>query len=302
MPDLGLSHFGRRGGSAAYWGAMDDDLDMDLGNLGVGNVSLARSPPAKKVSFDGYQAPLETDNKSLLRKGSSDYWTSGNWNLDQRANAQRRDKPDMKPNPGMVEELDTPSTHSGSASVKCLPRKDSNAYWDADQWDPDERIYVGAEAGQTNHLTAVIQSDDKLIRAWAGGLTCSGPSSLSGPVEILKALESKGSDVPELRDLYEVEAESVGFGSFGVVRKATHRETGTHCVVKSLKKTQCGQLYKSQVENGLFDNLLSMSMRTPHDGIVKYLDMLESEDSGLDTGPFLCIHVRIISGPYIALP
>ena len=185
-------------------------------------------------------------------------------------------KPDL--NHPMVEELDTPSTQSGSASVKCLPRKDSNAYWDANQWDPDERIYVGAEAGQTNHLTAVIQSDDKLIRAWAGGLTCSGQPS--GPVEILKALNS-ASEVPELRDLYEVEAESVGFGSFGVVRKATHRETGTRCVVKSLKKTQSGPMYKSQVENGLFDSLLSMSWRTPHDGIVKYLDMLESEDSGL---------------------
>ena len=124
----------------------------------------------------------------------------------------------------------------------------------------------------------MIQSDDKLIRAWAGGLTCSGQPS--GPVEILKALNS-ASEVPELRDLYEVEAESVGFGSFGVVRKATHRETGTRCVVKSLKKTQSGPMYKSQVENGLFDSLLSMSWRTPHDGIVKYLDMLESEDSGL---------------------
>ena len=178
----------RRGSSAAYWGAMDDDLDMSM-DLGIGNVSLARSPPAvaKKVSFDGgYQgvqqgvqgyAQGDTDTKSL-RRGSSDYWTSGNWDMDQRDQRdQRRQymKPDL--NHPMVEELDTPSTQSGSASVKCLPRKDSNAYWDANQWDPDERIYVGAEAGQTNHLTAVIQSDDKLIRAWAGGLTCSGQPS-----------------------------------------------------------------------------------------------------------------------------
>ena len=276
----------RRGGSAAYWGAMDDDLDMSM-DLGIGDVSLARSPPAipaKKVSFDGgyqgYAAGMDTGTKSTqLRRGSSDYWASGNWNMDQWDQRGRQDmKPDYMNHPAMVEELDTPSTESGSASVKCLPRKDSNAYWDANQWDPDERIYVGAEAGQTNHLTAVIQSDDKLIRAWAGGLTCSGQPS--GPVEILKALNS-ASEVPELRDLYEVEAESVGFGSFGVVRQATHRETGTRCVVKSLKKTQCGPMYKSQVENGLFDSLLSMSWRTPHDGIVKYLDMLESEDSGL---------------------
>lgn len=65
--------------------------------------------------------------------------------------------------------------------------QDSNAYWDADQWDPDERVYVGAEAGQKNHLTAVIHADDKLLRAWSGGLSC--PSSVVGPVDILKALE-----------------------------------------------------------------------------------------------------------------
>lgn len=74
----------RRGSSAAYWGAMDDDLDMSM-DLGIGNVSLARSPPAvaKKVSFDGgYQgvqqgvqeyAQGDTDTKSTLRRGSSDY-------------------------------------------------------------------------------------------------------------------------------------------------------------------------------------------------------------------------------------
>lgn len=277
----------RRKGSAAYWGAMDEGLD-DL-DLGIGDISLARSPPTKKVSFDGGYSDnqnqtnpgqgLDVDRSALLRKGSSDYWTSGNWNLDQRGMM----KLDKRPDPAMVEEMDTPSTQSGSASVKCLPRKDSNAYWDADQWDPDERIYVGAEAGQTNHLTAVIQSDDKLIRTWPGGLTCGGTCGQSGPVDILKALKALGevSEVPEhpeLRDIYEVEAESVGFGSFGIVRKATHLPTGTHCVVKSLKKSQCGPLYKSQGEHGLFEQLLSMSVRTPHDGIVKYLDMLESED------------------------
>eukprot|EP00438_Fugacium_kawagutii_P022655 Skav224879 [mRNA] locus=scaffold1112:216130:228109:+ [translate_table: standard] len=259
----------RRGDSSAYWGAMDDDLDAstDLANLGIQNVSLARSAPAKKVSFDGgYQVSSEgpgTDRSQVLRRGSSDYWTSGNWNLDQRGRQQEKPKADLA-----TEELDTPSTQSGSASARCLPRKDSNAYWDADQWDPDERIYVGAEAGQMNHRTAVIRGDDKLMRAWSGGLTCSGQPS--GPVDILKALDSKVSEVPELQDLYDVETDSVGFGSFGVVKKATHRETGTRCVVKSLKKAQCGQLYKSQVENGLYVQLLSMSVRTPHDGIVRY--------------------------------
>ena len=259
----------RRGDSSSYWGAMDGLDEARSMDLGLGNISLARSPPAKKVSFDGQQAATEAPD-ALLRRGSSDYWASGNWNFDSRVQAQTM--------PVKVEKegelLDTPSTQSGSG--KGLSRKDSNAYWDADQWDPDERIYVGAEAGQTNHRTAVIQSDDKLIRAWAGGLSCPAPSG--GGVDILKALEWKGTETPELQDLYEVSAESVGFGSFGIVRKATHRETDTHCVVKSLKKSQSGTVYKAQVDAGLYDHLMSMSVRTPYTGIVKYLDLLESAE------------------------
>ena len=67
-------------------------------------------------------------------------------------------------------------------------------------------------------------------------------------------------------------------GSFGVVRKAMHRASETHCVVKSLKKAQSGAVYKSQVESGLYDQLMLMSVRHPHEAIVKYLDMFESEE------------------------
>lgn len=265
----------RRGDSASYWGAMDGLDEVRSMDLGIGNISLARSPPAKKVSFDGpqqaaSQAPQHA-HPQLQHQGSSEYWTSGNWDFDSRA--QRPVKPE-KVEKIDVDVLDTPSTQSGGG--RSLPRKDSNAYWDAEQWDPDERVYVGAEAGQTNHLTAVIQSDDKLIRAWAGGLSC--PGSFSGPVDILKALEWKGAETPELQDLYDVTAESVGFGSFGIVRKATHRETDTHCVVKSLKKSQSGSSYKSQVDGGLYDELMSMSVHSPYAGIVKYMDLLESAD------------------------
>ncbi|CAK9013540.1 unnamed protein product [Durusdinium trenchii] len=258
-----FSAYLRRGDSASYWGAMDGLDEVRSMDLGIGNISLARSPPAKKVSFDGpqqaaSQAPQHA-HPQLQHQGSSEYWTSGNWDFVEKID---------------VDVLDTPSTQSGGG--RSLPRKDSNAYWDAEQWDPDERVYVGAEAGQTNHLTAVIQSDDKLIRAWAGGLSC--PGSFSGPVDILKALEWKGAETPELQDLYDVTAESVGFGSFGIVRKATHRETDTHCVVKSLKKSQSGSSYKSQVDGGLYDELMSMSVHSPYAGIVKYMDLLESAD------------------------
>mmetsp|Transcript_63928 Transcript_63928/g.187530 ORF Transcript_63928/g.187530 Transcript_63928/m.187530 type:complete len:153 (-) Transcript_63928:3-461(-) len=36
-----------------------------------------------------------------------------------------------------------------------IPRVASGAYWGAEGWDPEARIYVGAEAGLQNHLVAV---------------------------------------------------------------------------------------------------------------------------------------------------
>lgn len=67
---------------------------------------LGRSAP-KKVSFDGPERGADGAQHELKR-GSSDYWASGNWDLSQRLEKK--------------EELDTPSTQSGGG--KSLPRKD----------------------------------------------------------------------------------------------------------------------------------------------------------------------------------
>ncbi|CAJ1358911.1 unnamed protein product [Effrenium voratum] len=239
----------RRGGSASYWGAMVDVLPAEV-HFGD-HMAGERNAPG--------QAPEES--MSLRLRSSSDYWTSGNWNLELQMGK---------------EHTDTPPTSCTSESTKCMTRHDSNAYWDANQWDPDERVYVGAAAGQTNHLVAVIHGDDKLLRAWAGGLTCESGTCGRGPRDISSLGPSEHSE-PELQDLYEVESDSVGFGSFGVVRLARHRQSQTRCVVKSLNKSQTGPSYKAQVDGGLYERLLGMSS-TPHEGIVKYLDMLESKD------------------------
>ena len=70
---------------------------------------LGRSAP-KKVSFDGMQQEMRRGAEGHeLKRGSSDYWASGNWDLSQRHEKK--------------EELDTPSTQSGCG--KSLPRKDT---------------------------------------------------------------------------------------------------------------------------------------------------------------------------------
>ena len=233
---------------------------MHIGSLHAEKETARR---AVRVSFDEGAAesvpgkPEGSDQNGLVRK-SSDYWNSSNWDLDRNV-------------PLRAQEITTPTTEASST----LSRKGSNAYWDADQWDPDQRVYVGAEAGQTMHRTAVIDDhEDKLLRAWAGGLTCEDYGGSTAPTLDL----ATGTEPPALKDLYDVTADSVGSGSFGVVFLARHCKSDKPCVVKSTKKAQCGSSFKSQVEGGLYESLLDMSRRAPHENIVQYLDALESSD------------------------
>ena len=257
--------------SAGYWGALENDantaIDLNIGSLQIRKNSEGRG--SGKVSFnEGVEvqtspADASPSKQPGLVKKNSDYWNSANWDLDNHL----AHKP---------QENHTPTTDASSN----LSRKGSNAYWDADQWDPDQRVYVGAEAGQTTHLTAVIsQGEDKLLRAWAGGLTSTiyGSNNPEATLDLAVASATAGqSEPPSLKDLYDV-ADSVGSGSFGVVCLARHYESDKPCVVKSVKKAQCG-VYKSQVESGLYESLLTMSKDMPHKNIVQYLDALESND------------------------
>lgn len=159
-----------------------------------------------------------------------------------------------------------------------IKRVNSGQYWDADGWDPDERVYVGADAGQKNHLVAVdlkAQEQAMLIwRIWAGGLSSAsrGLGEKAGPPIDLSAL-SEGC--PKLPDLYDI-TETLGVGSFGAVRSGTHRATSTTCAVKALGKMASGERYRKNVmENLLFERLLRMTREAPHVNVAHYLDMME---------------------------
>mmetsp|Transcript_29513 Transcript_29513/g.69608 ORF Transcript_29513/g.69608 Transcript_29513/m.69608 type:complete len:539 (+) Transcript_29513:62-1678(+) len=253
--------------SAGYWGALESDAtrEVQIGSLHADKETARR---AVRVSFDEGAAEsvpdksAECDQNGLVRK-SSDYWNSSNWDFDRNV-------------PLRAQEITTPTTEASST----LSRKGSNAYWDADQWDPDQRVYVGAEAGQTMHRTAVIDDhEDKLLRAWTGGLTCEDYGGSTAPtLDLADLADLAGAEPPALKDLYDVTADSVGSGSFGVVFLARHCKSDKPCVVKSTKKAQCGSAFKSQVEGGLYESLLDMSRRAPHENIVQYLDALESND------------------------
>ncbi|CAE8595198.1 unnamed protein product, partial [Polarella glacialis] len=164
-------------------------------------------------------------------------------------------------------------------------RVSSQAYWEADQWDPDQRVYVGAGAGQGNHLTAVNldkpesgPAASELSRIWVGGLASTDlgfGEELGPPVDLTFAQKEKRA---ALQDLYDIQSKSVGSGSFGVVRAAVHRASGTSCVVKSVKKDAAGERYRQSVEQegGIFEMLLRMSHKElRHPNLVRYFDMLE---------------------------
>lgn len=59
--------------------------------------------------------------------------------------------------PGSPVSAEAASPKSGAR----MSRSSSAGFWEADAWDPDQRVYVGAGIGQTNHLEAVAPEDGK---------------------------------------------------------------------------------------------------------------------------------------------
>lgn len=158
---------------------------------------------------------------------------------------------------------------------KSMKRVNSGAYWDAEQWDPDLRVYVGAEAGMQNHLQAIDPSRDEapvVWRVWAGGLSSEGLNRCDAPLIDLQS----GPDKVRLEDLYEILDQSVGSGSFGVVRRSQHRSTGKECVVKSVRKEAAGERYRALlIDRHLGERLLWMSQKAKHPNIATYFDIME---------------------------
>eukprot|EP00440_Ansanella_granifera_P041967 gb/GFBE01045497.1/.p1 GENE.gb/GFBE01045497.1/~~gb/GFBE01045497.1/.p1 ORF type:complete len:594 (+),score=146.16 gb/GFBE01045497.1/:1-1782(+) len=258
------------GGSVDYWDQAFQSqtpsgmvLSMPGGPALIGGQAGVRT---EQSSGGGYGGGGGGGGMHLEKEGSS-YW-------DDYRDPQPGQMP-AKPVPGEEQQSESQNKQEG------LKRVNSGAYWDADQWDPDNRIYVGAEAGQTHHLQAVDpkdSADTPLWRVWSGGLASAG---LGLGEKVGPAIDLKTAGLttqPTLQDLYDIHDESVGSGSFGIVRKSRHKSSSTDCVIKSVNKMAAGERYRhSIVDEGLGQKLLSMSMEAKHPNVALYLDMLEGE-------------------------
>jgi len=223
----------------------------------------ARSPASPTTGKSSAVEPL-----GAQRGDSESYWDQGDWGSP--AQKLRRPADNLK--------VDEETKKGGK-----FDEPNSAAYWEAEQWDPDERIYVGAEAGAKNHLLAVDPDDGciagtgfQLTQVWRGGLVCVDlklGESVGPPIDLTAAKLEKR---PAMKDQYEMLDVSVGSGAFGVVRKAKHINSGTKCVVKAIKKSAAGETYRTNlIENKLGENLTRMSKEHPCTNIVEYLDLLE---------------------------
>eukprot|EP00931_Biecheleriopsis_adriatica_P061758 TRINITY_DN37152_c0_g1_i1.p1 TRINITY_DN37152_c0_g1~~TRINITY_DN37152_c0_g1_i1.p1 ORF type:complete len:617 (+),score=113.37 TRINITY_DN37152_c0_g1_i1:79-1929(+) len=240
----------------------------------VGGIVQARtvapmiSPSRSVVHAGNMQAAASrriVTGPVIAQRSASSYWASSNWGAVSPSQAKSN------------------TAASPAAKPQALKRGSSDAYWNADQWDPDNRVYTGAEAGQTNHMTAVLdKGEEKLIRASTMGLVSKSLGytekhglfvSFDKPTEL-----NPDGGAPTLKDLYEISSDKIGSGSFGVVRQATHRSSGSCCVVKAIPKTQAGPQFKAQVDAGMYEVLLRMSRDFPHENVVNYLDMIEGEE------------------------
>jgi len=242
-------------------------------------LKAAQPAPAGRVQP---LSPTTVAQRVLLRQGTgttptatsptgSGYWDMGGWRDGQRA-----------PRPVKQAAVAGQRSPTGQAGKPALiKRVNSAAYWDADQWDPDQRVYVGADIGQKNHLVAVdltkaeaFAPDAELFRAWPGGLTGAGLGQGAGAGPLLNLGDAEKR--PKLQELYRINELSVGTGSFGVVRPARHSASGTACVVKAVNKAAAGDQYRMNlVDGGLGAELLRMSRETPHPNVAMYLDLLE---------------------------
>eukprot|EP00930_Biecheleria_cincta_P100938 TRINITY_DN9255_c0_g1_i2.p1 TRINITY_DN9255_c0_g1~~TRINITY_DN9255_c0_g1_i2.p1 ORF type:complete len:619 (+),score=135.11 TRINITY_DN9255_c0_g1_i2:115-1971(+) len=265
------------GGSVDYWdqacGAPAASAPVGLGGLPGASASGKTTSEAQTAlsAGAGYSGGAGAGpGMSMQSDGSSDYWDDYGKPPTQHGSARLTAKLDD-------DSTAHDSTTNGGKQEMTYKRTNSDAYWDADQWDPDNRIYVGAEAGQNHHLQAVDPlntADQELWRIWAGGLTSVG-LDLGSPGAVMIDLKAAGQN-HTLKDVYEIHDESVGSGSFGVVRTSQHKSSGTKCVIKSVSKIAAGERYRSNlVDRGLGETLLRMSKELRHPNIALYLDLME---------------------------
>jgi hypothetical protein len=51
---------------------------------------------------------------------------------------------------------DGEATHAAEGGSEDSDARSDDEYWASDQWDPDERVYVGAQTGQKFHTVAAL--------------------------------------------------------------------------------------------------------------------------------------------------
>jgi len=259
----------RRNPSENFWDSMGGADQVTASSPpAASSRGFAFAPSARSPASPTTGKSSAVEPPGARRGDSEDYWDQGDWG--NPAQKLRRPADTLK--------VDEETKKGGK-----FDEPNSAAYWETEQWDPDERIYVGAEAGAKNHLLAVDPDDGciagtgfQLTQAWQGGLVCVDlklGDSVGPPIDLTAAKLEKR---PSMKDQYEMLDVSVGSGAFGVVRKAKHINSGTKCVVKAIKKSAAGETYRTNlIDNKLGENLTRMTKEHPCPNIVEYLDLLE---------------------------
>ncbi|CAK0907087.1 unnamed protein product, partial [Prorocentrum cordatum] len=129
-----------------------------------------------------------------------------------------------------------------------------------------------------------------------------------GDVPAKKGEEYAPGTGPKLSDHYEVRCESaeLGKGSYGVCHMAYHKQSGTRCCMKSVRKAILGRHYiRTFVEKDMFGFLLEVAVNHHHSHVVRHLDFLLGEQTvytamevlhGLDLSTYLREHAPITEG------
>mmetsp|Transcript_56852 Transcript_56852/g.122964 ORF Transcript_56852/g.122964 Transcript_56852/m.122964 type:complete len:279 (-) Transcript_56852:264-1100(-) len=131
-------------------------------------VSCARNSSKDGCSSQSTMATLRggpTSDMPVKIADDEDYWGASTWDPDNRiyvgaevtAGGQRHD----------LNAISNPKTSKPPSTLFTpLPfekQVSEEDYWGAAAWDPDERLYVGAATGKTNHLQAVADAEEEEV-------------------------------------------------------------------------------------------------------------------------------------------
>jgi len=114
---------------------------------------------------------------------------------------------------------------------------------------------------------------ERLTRVWTDGLV--GCATLQSTGDSGHTIQFPEGAAPAFVDYYDIEDNSEGCGTYGIVFPGTYRPSGTPCVVKVVDKEAAGASYQQDLARRM-SALLQMTQKHCHPNVVHYLDMLES--------------------------